>query len=262
MDMTRTIAVVSGKGGVGKTTVTSNLAYALTNLGENVIVIDANLTAPNLGIHLGVPLSKNTLNDVLKGEVPMEDALYPHPHGFRFMPSRISVNALKNVDPEKLSNVTFNLTGKTDFVLLDCAAGLGREAVCGIQAADEVLIVTNPELPCVIDALMASRVAGEMNKKVLGVVVNRSRKKPPKHAMQMAEIQETLGLPIISQIPEEPEVLESISLRKPVIDYNPKAPASVELSRLAHTLTGREFVYEKPSFLSGLFGRISNLRKQ
>jgi septum site-determining protein MinD len=239
--MTRTIAIVSGKGGVGKTTLTSNLAYALTDLGEQVVAIDANLTAPNLGIHLGVPLSKNTLNDVLKGDIELERAMYPHPQGFKFIPSRISVSALKNVDPAKIANVTFNLTGKADYVLLDCAAGLGREALCGIDAADEVLIVTNPELPSVIDALMAVRVAKEMNKKILGVVVNRRPKKKPEHSMPNSEIEETLGLPVIAEIPEEPGVYESIAERKPVIEHDPHAQASIEISRLAHSLTGREF---------------------
>lgn len=240
--MTRTIAVVSGKGGVGKTTLVSNLAYALTDLGEKVVVVDANLTAPNMGMHLGMPLSKNTLNDVLKGGIGIEAALYPHKKGFRFMPARISVNALKNVDPSRLSNVTFNLMGKADYVLLDCAAGLGREAVCGIEAADEVLIVTNPELPSVIDALMAIRVAKEMDKGVVGVVVNRSRKrKPSKHAMSLAEVEETLGTQVISEIPEDPAVGDSISLRKPLLEHDPYSAASVEMSRLAHTLSGREF---------------------
>jgi septum site-determining protein MinD len=66
--MTRTICILGGKGGVGKTTLTSNLASALAELGKDVIAIDANLTTPNLGMHLGLHFAPNTIHQVLKGQ--------------------------------------------------------------------------------------------------------------------------------------------------------------------------------------------------
>ncbi|MBS3051549.1 MAG: P-loop NTPase, partial [Candidatus Aenigmarchaeota archaeon] len=72
--MTRIIAVVSGKGGVGKTTMVANIGTALSKLGKNVIILDANLTTPSLGMHLGVPLYPVTLHDVLKGRANIKDA--------------------------------------------------------------------------------------------------------------------------------------------------------------------------------------------
>jgi len=74
--MTRLICVSSGKGGVGKTTVTSNIGAALTQFGSDTIVLDANLTNPNLGFHLGIPLYPKTLHDVLKGEAHITEAMY------------------------------------------------------------------------------------------------------------------------------------------------------------------------------------------
>jgi len=246
--MTRTILITSGKGGVGKTTLTSNLAYALTALGESVIAVDANLTTPNLGLHFGMPLAPNTLHDVLKGKVKLEKAIYPHPFGFKFIPASMSVNALIGADVAKLANVTFRLTGRADYVLLDCAAGLGRESISAIYAADEILLVTNPDLPSVADALKTANVAKQMNKNIIGVVVNRRkrRRKPGKYELSLNEIREILELPVVSQIPEDKAVAESIAAKRPIIDYAPYSPAAIEIARLAHKLSGRRFEYQKP----------------
>ena len=250
--MTRIIAVIGGKGGIGKTTLTSNLAYALTNLGEEVIAIDANMTTPNLGLHLGIPLSKKTLHDVLKGTAKLNRVIHPHPYGFKFIPSSISTDALKGVDAAKLSNVTFNLTGRADYILLDCAAGLGREATSAMAAADEILVVTNPDMPSIADALKTADLAKRMDKDVIGVVVNRHKGK--RYELKMSDIKELMELPVIAQIPEDMTVSESIAARQPIIDYSPDSPAAVEIDRLAHKLAGRTFVYEEPR--RGVFERV------
>ncbi len=242
--MTRKIAIIGGKGGVGKTMLTSNLAYALTELGEDVIAIDANMTTPNLGMHVGMHLASKTLHDVLKGETKLERALYHHPFGFKFIPASISVNALTGVDAGKLSNVTFNLTGKADYILVDCAAGLGREAISAIDAVDEILLITNPDLPSVADALKTASIAKRMRKSIIGVVVNRRKRE--EHELSLKGIKDILELPIISQIPEDKLVSESIAAKQPIIEYAPDSDAAIEINRLAHKMTGRKFRHKKP----------------
>lgn len=242
--MTRIILITSGKGGVGKTMLTSNLAYALTELGEDVIAIDANMTTPNLGLHFGMHLAPKTLHDVLKGKAKLEKAIYHHPFGFKFIPASISVNALTGVDAGKLPNVTFNLTGKADYILVDCAAGLGREAVSAIDAVDEILLITNPDLPSVADALKTAAIAKRMRKNIIGVVVNRRKRK--EHELSLKEIRDVLELPVISQIPEDKLVAESIAAKQPIIEYAPDSGAAIEITRLAHKMTGRKFRYKKP----------------
>jgi len=237
--MTRTILITSGKGGVGKTTLTSNLAYALTQLGENVIAMDANLTTPNLGMHFGMHLAPRTLQDVLKGKVRLDRAIYPHPYGFKFIPASISTKELAGVDVAKLQNVTLGLTGRADYVLMDCAAGLGREAMSAIAAADEILLVTNPDLPSVADALKAAEVARQMNKSIIGVVVNRAT--GSRHELDINSIKELLELPVIAQIPEDKLIAESIAAKKPIMDYASDSPAAVEILKLAHKLSGRKY---------------------
>lgn len=81
--MTRIISVLSGKGGVGKTTLVSNLGASLVKRGKNVIIIDGNVTAPNLSLHLGIPFYPITLHDVLKNKVPIESAIFHHESGLK-----------------------------------------------------------------------------------------------------------------------------------------------------------------------------------
>lgn len=242
--MTRIIGVLGGKGGVGKTTLISNLATALTELGQDVVAVDANLTTPNLGLHLGMHLAKNTLHDVLKGEKRIEHATYYHPTGFKVIPASIAVDDLRDVDVGRLPEVTLNLLGRADYVLIDCAAGLGREAVSAITAADELLIITNPEMPSVADALKTIKVAEDLGKKIIGVVVNRRHGRA--FELTSDEVVEILGLPIIAEIPEDRNMTISISLKSPLVEFLPHSPASVEIRRLAHFLCDKPFAYEIP----------------
>jgi len=237
--MTRLIILTSGKGGVGKTTLSSNLAAALTDFGENVIVMDANLTTPNLGLHLGLHLTPNTLHSVLKGESRLKDAIYPHPYGFKVIPASLGLDDLRGVDVGRLPEISLNLIGKADYVILDCAAGLGREAVSALAASDEAIIVTNPDLPSVTDALKILSIAKESNVKVIGVVVNRI--KGNLSELTRSEITNMLKIPVIAEIPEDPNIALSITTKKPLVEIFPYSPAAVEIKRLAAKLSGRKY---------------------
>lgn len=241
--MTRFISVISGKGGVGKTTLVSNLSAALAELGQDVIAIDVNPTTANLGVHLGLHLSPNTLHGVLRGDIDLSSAIYPHPLGFKVVPSSMNINDLVNVDIGKLPEVTLSLRGKADYVLLDSAAGLGREAMSAMTAAEEILLITNPELPSVLDALKTAKLAETTGKKIIGVVVNRIKDKW--YELGRWEIEKTLDLPILAEIPEDKNVSKSLLLKMPVMQFAPDSPASLEIKRLAHSLVGKEFTPRK-----------------
>jgi septum site-determining protein MinD len=253
--MTRIILIVSGKGGVGKTTLTSNLSYALADLGEDVIAIDANLTTPNLGLHTGMQLTTHTLHDVLKGKVDISKAVYTHPYGFRIIPASMSINDLTGADPSRLSDVMMDLLGKADFILLDSSAGLGRETVSAIAAVDEVIVIVNPTIPSVVDALKTAELARKLNKDVIGIVVNRRGKS--RHELSNERIESMIEAPIIAEIPEDENVAKSIAVKQSVVQYDSDSPAAVEIRRLAHRLSGQTFHYRRPLRLT-LLGRLVN----
>ena len=107
--MAKIYAIISGKGGVGKTTTAINLGTSLNKLGEDVIIVDANLTTPNVGIHLGAPIVPTTLNQVLNNKAKIEDAIYEHESGTKIMPASLSLKEASRIKYNKLSDVTKKL---------------------------------------------------------------------------------------------------------------------------------------------------------
>jgi len=249
--MSRVIGILSGKGGIGKTALTTNLGYALTELGNDVTLVDANLTTPHLGFHLGMHLAPKTLHDVLKG-ASVRSATYIHPLGFKVIPGSISVKDLVDVDITKLSSVISYISDKSDFVLLDCAPALGKEAITALQAAKEVLVVTNPDLPSVADALKTLKVAQRAGKKVVGSVMNRVRWVADE--LNKSEVEQMLSSRVIAEIPEDRNVPKSIAAKTPVLDFSPKSPASIEIRRLANNLVGNEYSVRSTGLLDWLVG--------
>ncbi len=253
--MTRLICVASGKGGVGKTTVASNLGAALNEFGVSTLLVDGNLTTPHLGFHLGVPLYPKTLHDVLRGDATIDEAIYVHPSGLKVIPGGISISDLKSTKPDKLAEIFLELLGTHDFVILDGAAGLGREPLSGLEATDEVLVVTNPDLPSVTDALKVIKLSEEFGSHILGVVLNRVTGKL--HELTVDDVESLLGYPVISTIPEEPKIHESIASKTPLVMLAPETKAAIEMKVLAAKLAGIEWTPPKPKeagLLARLFG--------
>jgi len=242
--MTRIIAVASGKGGVGKTTVVSNLAASLSHFKKSVVAIDANLTTSNLGLHLGIPLYPVTLNDVLNGRAKVKDALYYHSAGFRVIPGDVSLSRLMVPQSNRLLDVFYKLAGDADFVLIDTAAGLGKEAQTTIKAADEMITVTNPEMPALTDALKLSKVASDFETNNVGVIVNRIKNMP--HEVPAHRIEEFLGMPIIGKIYEDHNIGRSIANRQPVVLYRPNSIASQQMKAIAARLIGEQYIIRRP----------------
>ena len=117
--MTKIFTIVSGKGGVGKTTTSINLSIALSSYGKNIALIDANLTTPNVGLYLGVPAVPTSLHHVLQGKKKLMDAIYSHKSGIKIVPGDISFSSLNDIDLEMLEDSLLDLEGLVDFVLVD-----------------------------------------------------------------------------------------------------------------------------------------------
>ncbi len=235
--MTRVICVASGKGGVGKTMLTTNLGRAMAELGNDVIVIDGNLTTPNVGIHVGLPLCSPTLHDVLKGRVKIQSAIYNH-HGLKVIPSGLTLDDLRGTDPRNLSDVILDLIGKTDTILIDASAGLGKETLSAMGSADELLLVTTPELPALADALKAARLAERLGTKITGTVVNRLS--PYRYHMRPENIARMLDTDILAVIPEDRAVQRAIASRTSILHHSPRNVVSRNIRGLAANMLGLE----------------------
>ncbi|MDP2926241.1 MAG: cell division ATPase MinD [Nanoarchaeota archaeon] len=251
--MAKVYAILSGKGGVGKTTTAINLGISLNSLGEDVVILDGNLTTPNIGIHLGAPIVPTTLNHVLNGEAELEDAIYEHESGTKIIPASLSLKESERINYKKLSEVTRKLKRITNIVLIDSAAGLGEEAKSAMIAADEIIIVTNPEMAAVTDALKAIKLAEEMGKNIVGVIITRYQGKSVD--MSVPNIKEMLEVPVLGIIPEDDSIRESQIMKNAVIHTHPRSAASKNYIHTSRRLLGAsEFRYEpkKKGFFKGL----------
>ena len=233
--MQRIIGVVSGKGGVGKTVTSLNVALALHQLGEKVTVVDADTTVSNIGLHLGFYRFSTELQDVLNGTADIATATYMHHTGLRLIPSSINLESL-DADITKLRSVLSQLEG---IVIIDSPPGLDRDTRYVMDACDDILLVTNPEIPTVTNALKVARVAYEMKKNVLGLVMNRMT--GSKWELKVKEVEIMCECPVIGTIPEDQRVKQSIFEKLPLVAHSPYSKASLEYKRLASRLVGREY---------------------
>ncbi len=251
--MTRFISIVSGKGGVGKTTTAINLAAALSSCGKEVLVVDGNTGTPDVGLHLGVTKFSTTLHDVLKGSKTLRDAVYIHSSGLKFVPASISLDETKTVDIDNLHQVMLDLYGTTDIVLIDGAAGIGKEALSVIKSSDEAIIVTNPDIPSVTDSLKMTRITRENGIKVYGVIVTRAF---DKNDVSPENISVLLDAPILAVIPEDFAVRKALSMKQPVVFSHPEAESSVAYKKLAAEMLGQTYSQKigKKGFFARLFG--------
>ncbi|MFH1978178.1 MAG: cell division ATPase MinD [Candidatus Aenigmatarchaeota archaeon] len=247
--MTRIIAIASGKGGVGKTTMTANLAAALSKFNKSVIAVDGNLTTSNLGIHLGIPLYPITLQDVIQRKSRVEEAIYFHKSGFRVLPSDVSLTKIINPRSHDFIDLFYKLVGSADIVLIDVAAGLGSEALAVLDAADELITITNPELSAITDALKLGKLAEKMGTKNIGVVINRFKKHP--HDIHHLDVKDFLGMNVLGTVREDRKISRATHEKEPIITREPNSRAAQEIMAIAAKIAGVEFK-PKTGFFSWL----------
>jgi septum site-determining protein MinD len=256
--MARVIAIASGKGGTGKTTLTANLGICLSKLGKKVLLIDADVAMANLSLILGMQSSPITLHDVLLGEAQVHDAIYDGPQGIHFIPSGLSLDNYKRVDSERLSGLVSELTDNYDFILLDAAAGIEKNVLSALSSAQETLLVTMPTSPAIADALKTKLVAQRLGSKVMGVVINFVMGE--KGEISKQEAAGILELPVMGIVPFDAEVRKSFMQQKvaPVSLRKTNSDAAKEFQKIASRLTGikvAESKVEKQGFFSKLFGK-------
>jgi len=250
--MSRLIVITSGKGGVGKTTTAINLGAAINAFGGDVLVIDANLSTPNVGLHLNSPEVPISLNHVLKGKAEAFEAVYEHESGLKVMPSSLSIKELKRIDIGKLKNFKKDFKKLSDHIIVDCAAGLGQEASSIIDLADELIIVANPELPAITDALKTVKLAEEKKKPVLGVIITRVKRN--KIEMQPDAVKEMLETPILGMVPEDIHIQKSINLKDAVIHTHPKSISARAYKEIAAQLLNID--YDSDADKEGIVERV------
>lgn len=231
------IGVISIKGGVGKTTVVSSFGSVLANeFNKKVLVVDANFSAPNLGLHLGMVDPEVSLHDVLQGHANVKDAIYHHEAGFDVLAGALVSG---KIDPFRIRQRLKMLKYDYDYILMDSSPTLNDEILATMVSSDRLLVVTSPDYPTLSCTLGAIRLAKEQNVPIIGLILNKTRGKS--FELSFDEIEEASGVPILAVLPDDVNVLAALSMTTPLPLYKGGSEVSVELKKLAGALTGVKY---------------------
>ncbi len=221
--------IISIKGGVGKTTAVLNLAHVLANdYGKKVLVIDGNLSSPHISLHLGHVDHKVTLQDVLNKKAKLQDAIYEHELGFHVMPSSTTgINSSKT----NLREVTNQLKNHYDHIILDSSPSLDAEIYSTINAADDLYVISTPDIPTLTTTIKAINVARTKKAEVKGLILNKVRGRD--YEIKASDMERLTGLPLVGVIKDNVKVLEALHKVQPITKLSPLSNVSLEYKRIA-----------------------------
>ncbi|MFZ1128772.1 cell division ATPase MinD [Methanoregula sp.] len=234
--MVRVYTIASGKGGTGKTTVSVNLGTMLAMLGKETYLMDADIGMANIGLILGLQDAPVTLHEILAGKNNIDDGIYQGPAGLKVIPSGISLQGFQQADPDKIRDVLSEIVKRCEFLLIDAPAGISKDGVVPLAVADEVILVVNPDLSSIVDALKTKILTEVVGGHVLGTIVNRVD--PSRSESISRKMEKALGVKVIGIIPEDPNVRRAAAARTPMVVKYPDSPASKAIQRIASELAG------------------------
>lgn len=235
------IGVISIKGGVGKTTTVANLAATLTHdFGKKVLAVDANFTAPNLGLHLGVTNQQPNLHSVLANKALIHEAIYEHEFGFHILPTSL-INY--EVNPFLLRDKISSLRKSYDYVLVDSSPNLNSEMLSTILSSDELIVVTTPDYPTLSCTLKAIKVAKQKKTPIAGIIINKVQNKS--YELNVEDIEKATGTPVIGVIRDNNKVVEALSQVTPVSLFSPISDPSIGYKTTAAIIS--ESFYKRPN---------------
>ncbi len=239
--MGQLIAVLSGKGGTGKTSVCAGIAQALAQQGENVLCIDCDALLRNLDIALGLSqFSTLSFLEVCQGDYPLDMAvrhpLYPT---LSFLTAPLNCSA-EEVDIDAFGKMLEDARKQFSFVLLDAPAGIDAGFRLAARFADRVLLVTGPDPAAVRDAGRAGEALELMEKTDVRLIVNRISKKTARAMMlTVDDIMDRSGLPLIGLVPEDENVVMAAAFKQPLLAFTKKGAARA-CQRIAKRLQGKK----------------------
>jgi flagellar biosynthesis protein FlhG len=242
---TRIIKITSGKGGVGKTNISTNLAIAYAQMGKKVILMDADLGLANVNVVLGI-IPKYNLYHLIRNQKTMNDIIMDTNYGIRIVAGASGFAKIANLTEEERKNFVNELSelSSADIIIIDTSAGVSNNVLSFVEAADEALIITTPEPTAITDAYgIIKIIATEMDKQNLGLklIVNRVKsvvegRKVAKRMIEIANQFLNLKVDYLGYVYEDPAVQNAVLRQKPFIILEPKGKASICLRHIVSRL--------------------------
>jgi len=264
---TRFIAITSGKGGVGKSTISSNLAYLMAHYGLKVGIFDADIGLANLDVMFNVKIKKNILH-VLKGEASVSDILVPVSPNLVLIPGESGDEILKYADAGLFERFMqeAHVLDDLDVLLVDTGAGIGEHIQLFLNAADDVIVVTVPDPAAITDAYATIKVTSKICSKI-NLIFNQVRSEKEAQLLfdkinkvAKANIGSTLSLELLGKVNADEKVARSIKQRKIFSKENPVSPTTRDLEKivkkLSRNLERNVLVSPEESGIQGLFKRL------
>jgi flagellar biosynthesis protein FlhG len=243
----RTIAVASGKGGVGKTNVTANLAISLRKLGKKVMIVDADLGLSNIDVLLHLA-PKHTIQNLLDGDMPLKDILIEGPHGIKILPAGSGVQELTALDEFqrlKILEAFDSYSDDVDVLLIDTAAGVSENVAFFCIAAQEIIIVTSPEPTAITDAYALIKVLNtRYQEKEFHVLVNSAKNSDEavevfRRLSLAADKFLNISLDYLGYLPYDESVQNAVRAQQAFIDMYPNRPISRRIMEIAQLFLDR-----------------------
>lgn len=246
----KVLAVTSGKGGVGKTFVSANLAAALAKRGHRVLVLDADLGLANLDVVLNL-YPKVTLHDVFTGKAKLEEAIVRAPGGFSVLlagSGMVEYSRLTSEVRDDFLRIMSGLIPHYDIIILDTGAGISDVVLFAVSLASEVLVVATPEPTSLTDAYATIKVlAGQQKRHSIRMVINQTARLGDGRAITTqlqqvldrfvkSEPDRPLRLIHMGDIPADPSVRQAVMRRQLLLQSTPGCPAAMAISQLATKL--------------------------
>lgn len=243
------MAVTSGKGGVGKTFVTANLAAALAARGERVLVLDADLGLANLDVVLNLH-PKLTLHDVFTDRATLDQAILPAPGGFSVLLAGSGMVEYSRLTPDvrdKLLHILEVVRPRFDWVLLDTGAGISDVVLFAVSMATDVLVVATPEPTSLTDAYATIKVlATQQDRREVRLVINQANR-PGEGKLICGQLQQVLQrfvgpgtqsfkLELLGEVKSDPMVKQAVLKRQLMLDHYPGCDAAQSIRSLATRL--------------------------
>lgn len=243
--MTKTIGIIAIKGGVGKTTLSAALATDLANnYDKNVLLVDANFSAPNLGLHMDILEPEKTIHHVLDRKAQAKTAVQEK-FGVDVIPGEYVYN--KSLPYLKLKDRLKTVKESYDFVVLDSSPSLNDEVLSTMLASDALFVVTTPDYPTLSCTVKAAKLAKQRGRPIAGIIINKIR--DPRYELNLREIEDSIDIPVVAKIPDDKHAVRSLFTRIPLPVYKKKSPLSQEINKLNAALTQNK---EKKSFFQSI----------